>query len=218
MRYCSTAAAALLLSACTAANPFYVGPTIVGSDGSGLSDGGTGAHDLAGHPSDLASVCTDGQRQCLANTGSGECANGQYMLDRKCPMSSMCMKGYCDPPPSDAATPAGHPCDAGGTAQENQCFSAVTDTLSCEPFITDPSNKMVAWFCAHSVGQGLPGAACTDGSTCRTGFCGSNGTCFRACGAGAPCPVPPNGTVPYRCAGVKILVEGVEVQATSCIP
>ena len=120
--------------------------------------------------------------------------------------------------PFSAATPAGHPCDAGGTAQENQCFSAVTDTLSCEPFITDPSNKMVAWFCAHSVGQGLPGAACTDGSTCRTGFCGSNGTCFRACGAGAPCPVPPNGTVPYRCAGVKILVEGVEVQATSCIP
>jgi hypothetical protein len=218
MKYRVTAAAALLLSACTSLNPNYNPNGVVPDGGVGPgSDGGTGNNKDSGTPGDLAAVCKDTQRQCLATTGSAACVSGQYMLDRKCPMGSMCKTGYCQPPAMSFVNPTGNPCDVAGGPQENQCFSQVTDTLSCQPFVTDPANKSVSWICATSVGMGLPGAPCTDGSTCRTGFCGSNGTCFRACQLDTDCPVQTNGTR-YNCREVTITVEGVAVKQTSCIP
>jgi hypothetical protein len=204
-----------LLAACTAPNPSYVGfiPTDGGSgpDGSAIADLATPT-DLTG--SDLSPVCIDGQRICLAQSGSGVCMGGQFTLDRKCPADSICQKGFCRAPTSGSMPPLGSPCDTGG-AQENQCFASVTDQLSCQPFV-NPSSKAVSWACEKPVGAGVPGTACTEGAQCRSGFCGDNGTCFRACHVDTDCPQT-NGQL-LHCADVKITVEGVAVTTGSCVP
>ena len=56
------------------------------------------------------------------------------------------------------------------------------------------------------------------GDDCRSGFCGSNGTCFRACLNQADCPIMGNTGQPYRCENVDVTVEGIKVQEKSCIP
>jgi len=215
------AATFALLAACTSPNPnweFASGGGDAGTDGSFVTDGGP--HD--GPAMDLEPVCMPGQRTCLAQSGSADCDQGQFKLDRKCPNMSMCMTGYCQPPPQSSTSSIGVTCDVGGSAapRENDCFpmtGGTANTLSCQPFV-DPATKKVSWFCDDQVGTGLPGTACTQGDQCRSGFCGSNGTCFRACLDQMDCPLMGSTGLLYRCELVDIVVEGVKVTAKSCIP
>jgi hypothetical protein len=145
-------------------------------------------------------------------TSSLVCSGGAFEVSRVCPSQSFCANGYCN-------APGGNPmsCDAAGP-NELDCLTTPTATLSCQPFV-DPSNPVasqVKWFCDDPVGVGLPGDPCTTGSECRSGFCGSNGTCFRACTTS--CPAKSHTGMPLHCAAVTIDVEGVMVSATSCIP
>ena len=82
--------------------------------------------------------------------------------------------------------------------------------LECQPFV-DPNNRSVQWFCDSPVGAGGPGTSCKQGSECKSGFCGSNGTCFRACKMDFECGG-------LSCNNVEIVVEGVRVQSGSCVP
>ncbi|HZS37846.1 MAG TPA: hypothetical protein VFF06_13505 [Polyangia bacterium] len=223
MKYRGPAALGLLLCACTVANPSYVGD---GADGGGITfpdgsvlghDGGSGGHvDLAsGGQPDLTSLCTGGTRSCVSSPvqASEVCAGGQVVVDRACPTASVCDTGYCAPPPQ-GSNGEGDPCDQNqGMPLESNC-TAITTDLSCQPFV-DPMDKSVSWTCAQHVGPGLPGQACTSGKQCRTGFCGSNGTCFRGCFLTVDCP---NNGKPLTCTQVTIEVEGVMVTAGSCIP
>jgi hypothetical protein len=204
----------LLLAACTAPNPNYAGP---GGDGDGGAGSDAGITDDLGPQPDLTPACNAGDRLCLANTGSAACVDGHYVLDRKCPPDSVCAAGYCQAPPMSPATLVGQGCDLGGGPQENNCFSQV-DTLSCQPFVSNGGPTDVTWICDKAVGQGLPGSACTQGSDCRSGFCGSNGTCFRTCQTNADCPFQGNTPNRFNCSNVTIVVEGVTVMAKSCIP
>jgi hypothetical protein len=219
------AVSALLLSACTVLNPSY-DPSSGGGLGSGggvdsgvLSDGSVViARDLTptGPVADLAPVCSGSQRQCLATSGSASCMGGNYVLDRKCPMGSMCASGYCQAP-GLGIPPAGVTCDFGQGPAENNCFSATggDNGLSCQPFISNLTGDFT-WVCTPKVGAGLPGDACQDGSQCRSGFCGSNGTCFRTCHTDQDCPQ--SQTKHLTCASVDLVVEGKPLQADSCIP
>src|SRR3954471_5392775 len=139
--------AALILVACTAPNPSFVGPTLDGgmTDGNPPGDGSPG--DGLGS-TDMAAVCSGDQRQCLASTGSASCAGGQFMLDRKCPTSSTCKTGYCQPPAVSTMTAEGHGCAPGPGPQENACLNTggpgpSADPLSCQPFIG--ATKAVSW-------------------------------------------------------------------------
>jgi hypothetical protein len=208
------AAIVLAFAACTAPNPNFAG----GSGDGGASDGsvdGSSADGLS--PVDMTAVCMPKQRTCLAQTGSALCEAGQFKLDRKCPNLSTCTTGYCQPPPVSSTSLVGASCDPAGAPQENVCFSTTGDVLSCEPFV-DPNTKKIGWFCDKAVGMGLPGTTCATGDDCRSGFCGSNGTCFRSCLDQTDCPLMGNTGQPYRCATVAIVVEGEQVSAKSCIP
>lgn len=224
MKWKPCAALLVLVAACelscTTVNPDFVGFG-AGVDG-GATDGSPEGHpDLHAGGPDLAPVCTAGQRACLATTGSAACQGGQLKLDRKCPTGSSCTAGYCQAPPMSSTSLTGQSCDVGFGPQENNCFAnggPAADTLSCEPFVTDPAQMGVSWVCAPSVGQGLPGTACTRGDECRSGFCGSNGTCFRACAQDNDCPFQGSTGKRYACNNVDVTVEGVTVSAKSCIP
>src|SRR5258706_1929567 len=143
MQYRALAALALLGSACTANNPFWSG----GGDG-GNSDGGSrdlssAGHDLRGG-GDLAPMCHDGDRQCIASTQASAslvCTAGMYKADRVCPFMAACDQGYCTPPPPNGVG-AGNSCSS-----ENDC-SQISTEMSCEPFV-DPLLMDVSWFCAH---------------------------------------------------------------------
>jgi hypothetical protein len=209
MRLFARAALLLLLPACTAHNSFYVpdgdegAPTDLGRrDGAPPLDL-SGPHDLA-----IGGPCVIGQRSC-AGSFSEYCPNGMFAADRACPTGSMCAVGHCQPPLG------AHPCDAVPGPQENQCV-AVSDTLSCQPFVVKPNTATIGWSCTKAVGAGLPGVACTSGAQCRSGFCGSNGTCFRACANSADCPQATMGK-PFSCSTVNIIVEGIPIKAGSCI-
>jgi hypothetical protein len=206
--------AALLLCGCTVSNPLFNGG--LGVDG-GQHDIGQPqpGHDLAPGP-DLAAQCQPGERACstTATAASARCEGGKFAADRLCPSQSVCMTGYCQPPPQNPGGGAGDPCDGNGGPRENDC-TFFSQLLSCQPFV-DPASKMVSWVCDNEVGMGLPGATCTKGGQCRTGFCGSNGTCYRGCLSAQDCPI--NGGVVLQCAPVSITVEGVSVTANSCIP
>jgi hypothetical protein len=226
------AASAALLAACTVSNPLYNGSGGAGGAGGGGSDlGGHGGHGGAGgsggtggaggSPQDMSIVpaCTDGARRCGAND-SEVCVGGVFQPDRLCPSASMCATtgqaaGYCAPPPM-SNTGVGNGCDFGFGPQENLCFSTTADTNSCQPFVDDPVAGTVTWVCDKPVGTGVPGAACTAGAQCRSGFCGSNGTCFRACQNDNDCPRTAG--VTFQCMDVQITVEGVTVTASSCVP
>jgi hypothetical protein len=182
-------AALMLLAACTAHNPNFVG------------DGGGG--DL------LGSSCTEGERRCSA-TASEDCVKGSFATDRVCPAGSMCMQTYCSPPATMLPTQIGQRCDVGG-AQHSQCTANRTLMLECQPFV-NPLNLSVQWFCDKPVGTGGAGTKCTMGSECQSGFCGANGTCFRPCRATFECPAG------EQCTDVQIVVEGVRVQSGSCVP
>jgi hypothetical protein len=113
--------------------------------------------------------------------------------------------------------PLGAPaCDVGGVAQDNQCTTIALD-LSCQPFVVGLGAPL-SWFCDKAVGAGLPGTACVSGGQCRSGFCGSNGTCFRACVSAVDCPQNPGTGKHYRCGTVDITDEGVTESTGSCIP
>jgi hypothetical protein len=216
MKY-ATAVAVALLSGCTANNPNYIGGIDGGSDAGGLHLDGA-ARDLPSAPDLSTPKCTDGERHC-ANGGSEICINGVFTTDRTCPSMSMCSQGYCQPPPMSTDSQLGADCamqmflDSG--PQENQCLQNLADNLSCEPFF-DPTAGGIVWRCDKMIGAGLPATPCTMGSQCRSGFCGSNGTCFRACQGDQDCPQ--NGGAPVGCKNVMIVVEGQAVTAGSCTP
>jgi hypothetical protein len=212
-----------LLSACTVNNPSYVGPGGGGDGSMGLpgQDGGISFHDGGGHADfaalpDLSTGCAPDTRSCISTPieASESCLNGTFVPSRPCPSASTCMDGYCQPPPA-ASTGQGTPCDTNnGQPLENDCSSLSQVQPSCEPFV-NPADKSVSWFCDDPVGVGLPGSPCTSGKQCRTGFCGSNGTCFRGCVTDMDCP---NNGRQLVCQTVDIEVEGVKVSAQSCIP
>jgi len=209
--------------ACTTENPLYVPETIAG-DG-GVRDLATASHtDMPSGAKDFATpstMCTDGERLCSA-TASEICEAGMLAVDRTCPTSSDCKGGYCQPPPvgqnnvgKSCSTSAGH-------ETEQLCLIGVSgnqnNAPSCQPFVSNSSSdKSISWFCAPRVGPGLAGMPCTNGDVCRSGFCGDNGTCFRACVSVADCPSD-GGPGKWKCEQVDITVEGLPASASSCIP
>jgi hypothetical protein len=223
-------ALAVALAGCTAPNPNWEGPGTVGSGGggSGGGNGGGAPPDLGapkGSPPDLASPqlpdlappppsCTPGERRCSSGAppASQLCAADGQWSTRVCPVASdpalaMCMGDFCQPP-GDAQN-----CLIGNGASEDACYS-LSPTLSCQPFI-DPQSNGWMWFCAKAVGTGGAGDACTHGSQCRTGFCGSNGTCFRGCEGPGDCP---QHSPQLQCKQVTIEVEGVQIFENGCAP
>ncbi len=202
---------ACLLAACTTHNPDYLG-------GGGGGDLAGVSLDLAGAVLDLAGpmgACSAGQRMCAGTVASDRCEGGMFVVDRVCPASSLCVATYCAPPPAAVIGEVGHRCDGNGGPQQLQCMAMTTNNLSCQPFV-NPTNQTVRWFCDASVGPGIAGTHCTRGAECRSGFCGSNGTCFDACQNDQDCKLFAG--LNLTCQGVDILVEGVRVQANSCIP
>ncbi|HEY7957215.1 MAG TPA: hypothetical protein VII38_18040 [Polyangia bacterium] len=214
----SLVASVFFFSACTAANPLYLGP-----GGQGKPDGAT-AHDLGAtsndlgttHHPDLAPICTDGERMC-AGAISTVCKSGKVETDRHCPTDGTCAAGYCQPPAAMVGSVEGQECDPNGSPFDGFCLQSST-SLTCQPFITDASNQSLVWVCADAVGPGGIGTSCTHGSECRSGFCGSNGTCFRACDPSPSlgCPQQTNGNPP-RCEQVDIDVEGVPLTEYGCV-
>lgn len=214
----------LALAACTADNPLYT-PGISG-DLAGSSDlQGQKDVDLAGPPNkvDMAGpmACMIGERTCLANNAAG-CRMGAFVKDRTCPTGSTCADGHCAAP-SPGTNNLGKNCAPTGTPTESLCVAGVSggsaSTIpSCEPFIDPaaPTDGKVVWACAPPIGMGVSGTPCTEGSQCRSGFCGSNGTCFRSCITAADCPSSGSGGG-WKCSVVSITVEGSMLMASSCV-
>lgn len=206
--------------ACTAENPQY-DPNAVpdGADLAGV-DQAAGPSDLAGQPDkgDMASVpatCSGDQRGCTM-TASVRCANGMFVVDRTCPMDSTCVSGTCQPPQPTGSGAIGKSCASFGQPIETTCTGGGgMPPPSCEPFVTSSgsSGTTISWVCAPPIGDGVPGASCTTGTTCRTGFCANNGQCFRGCGSAFDCPSMGS----FTCDAVQITVEGHEVTAKSCV-
>jgi hypothetical protein len=210
--------AALAMAACTVDNPLYTPLSFADLAG---TDRQVSPFDLAGVTGDLATpACMPGERACSA-TASDACVNGTFVAERVCPVGAVpvCAAGHCLAPPAMAGAVIGKPCTVGGKPSEAFCVGGGTavNQPSCEPFV-DPSNdKVIDWLCAPRVGTGVPATPCTSGSTCRSGYCGNNGTCFRSCVTVADCPSQTTVTT-WNCAPVMIEVEGLSVTANSCIP
>lgn len=211
------AGALALLSACTVRNLAFLEDAGGGGD---LGDGGGPAGDMAGlQPHDLSmGGCVDGTRRCAPAGGpaaSQVCKGGTFVNDRVC-ADSKCADGLCQPPAAGTGT-LGDPCDVdqgfGPGPSETICTQGGS-TNSCEPFLT--STGEVAWVCGRQVGMGFPGTKCTQGSECRSGFCGTNGYCYRACKGQLDCPQ--GGPTVFLCVPVDITVEGKKVTANSCAP
>lgn len=199
----------LLVAGCTAHNPDYM----PGAGGGG-DLAGTPPADLAGAVVDLAGpmgACSSGQRTCAGTVASDRCEGGMFVVDRVCPMGSACMSNYCAPPPPVPASQVGQRCDQiGGGPQQLACMAA--PGLSCQPFVVAGTDTL-RWYCDTAVGAGVAGTHCTKGSDCRSGFCGSNGTCFEACQQASTTTF-----CTLSCQTVDIVVEGVKTSVKSCIP
>ena len=207
-------AAFAAFGACTVDNPLYTPER----------DGGSGLIDFANRPPtdsavtsvDLSTTtmtgCDSAQARGCSATGSVTCNGTSAEPDRTCPQGSMCASGYCEPPPLTATVP-GRSCQVGDAASESFCVTQQSTTSSCQPFVTGAD--AVTWRCVHAVGAGFSTTPCTTGDECRSGFCGSNGTCFRACAGDNDCPSGPGKRI---CSEVEIIVEGQMVSAKSCIP
>ena len=212
----------LFASSCTVSNPLYAGNG-TNNDLGIHTDGGNSLADLAhlGPSPDLAlpPACVASERSCTHGTveSSMACVAGQVQTDRAC-LSSTCADGYCVAPDQPAGSQLGADCAFNGDPNDANCqFSG--GMLACQPFVTDPQQGGVDWFCAPAVGQGNSGASCTKSADCRSGFCGSNGTCFRACGSDFDCPVSTSTGQRYHCSKVSITVEGVRLtDFRSCVP
>jgi hypothetical protein len=209
-------ASCALWAACTTENPHYTGASDFGPGGD-AAIGGDLASPIKPGSSDMAIpvTCVDGQRGCNMSGALG-CVGGVFVEDRICPASSVCTAGHC-PAPTGGPTTVGKDCAPTGHPTESLCVAGLSGSLaavpSCQPFL-GPMFLTPTWVCAPRIGMGLPGQACTSGAMCRSGFCGGNGTCFRACISAADCPTQGG---PWKCEAVKIVVEGVQVQAPSCI-
>jgi len=240
MRRWAVVLALFVVGGCTAPNPDWAGTPGggggVGSGGGGAGDGGggvgsggasdggagvdssTGSPDL-GAPDLAGAMCSADERRCVSGPAASQaCEGGHFVESRRCPngdvsvLDAQCSGGYCAPPVGAA------PCDLNGGPSEAYCFNQISSDHSCQPFV-DPQSKQVGWACALVVGSGASGDACTDGAQCRSGLCGSNGTCFRPCntnrGGNSGCPLH---QPPLVCKKVTISVEGVTVSADSCVP
>jgi|GEM_PF-2924149 len=208
-------------SNCTVSNPLYSGNT-GNPDLSASPDGGINQFDLSHSTVDLAThpSCVQSDRSCAqsGDEASLSCVLGQLAPDRTC-LDSTCTDGYCNPPDQQSGSQIGADCAQNGDPNDVSCQFAPGVGLACQPFVTDPQNGGVEWFCGTAVGQGNSAAACTKGSDCRSGFCGTNGFCFRACGSDNDCPVNMMSGKRYHCDKVGITVEGVQVnEFRSCVP
>jgi hypothetical protein len=205
--------ALLLVCGCTTANPAFVGSAadLATAADLGGSDGASGLPDLA-------PACVEGARSCASATTSAVCQGGAIAADRVCPADSTCQDGVCTAPP-DGPGAIGRSCDDFGGPSENACFSGgAMPVPSCQPFVVDdPGQPAVEWVCGRPVGDGGPGAPCTSGAQCRTGFCTGKGICFRSCRTVGDCPTPQPGRV-FGCDAVTLVVDGVSVTAGSCVP
>jgi hypothetical protein len=194
----------------------------VGGGGGGGGGGTSGIADLALPTPDLAHLgeCGSWERSCsdLPPTPTSEsCVNNTFTADRRCPYGSFttgassCSDGYCDPPSGQATA-----CDDHTDGVDAKCNAMVAGTFhySCQPFVTDGAQGTVSWWCAlpYTTATGTAGTKCTDGTQCRSTFCGNNGTCFYGCRSNGDCPKP------TRCAAASFVVEGVTVAAHSCVP
>ena len=189
---------------CTADNPFYNG---------GLSTDGGVTLDLAGRAPDLTMPATANTSGACGGMGGRSCAPATcpgFQPDRTCPPNSKCESGYCQVPGGLPGNTLGLKCGS-----ESQCYiSQQTYNNSCQPYVVGGKPE---WHCGTKVGDGASGQPCMSGSDCRSGYCiaGIN-TCFRLCaGSDADCPVR-NG-VHLACRPARILVEGVEINSTSCV-
>lgn len=210
----ATAFCLLFAISCTVDNPLYTpGPDAGGPLPGRVDLSGTAPPDLAvGVQVDLAppsGTCSD--RTC-SSVGSEACVNGVPVPDRTCPEASSCSNGYCQPPAMSGDL-VGRNCDLIAPS-ETLCLASNNTTTSCQPFVD--ASDTVLWRCAHAVGAGAVGTMCSQGNQCRSGFCGSNGTCFRPCASLADCPTSGQGK--RVCSEVSIVVEGKKVSAKSCIP
>jgi hypothetical protein len=209
-----------------------------GGGGAGGGNGGNGGVDAAVPLPDMAmsaapdmarilpTQCTADQRQCVVMpTASEGCSGGYWSVDRACPYGSRtkqgasCSAGYCQPPQTNGTTGCS-PTPGNGGPVDNICPGSVGKDFSCQPFITDPNNLDVEWWCAIAVDQGVGSAGdpCTQGSDCHSGICASNGTCFYGCQSTADCPLLKNNHITMACSDVTIHVEGQDIQTQSCSP
>ncbi len=211
-------------AACTVDNPNYRSISFdaagTGANDLAVSDAnviGPGSPDLAKPPVvDLLvpPECVPGQLFCNDNKVIG-CEQGKFVVVRYCPQGSICSDGSCLAPMSNPAPGlAGSTCESSSGPIENWCLETIGLDLSCQPFLDGTD---VTWSCAPAIGNGVPTTPCTDGLACRSGFCGDNGTCFRACTEDQDCPPFVNNTK-TKCSTVSIWVEGHKISAKSCIP
>ena len=195
----------LALAACTADNPNYLASGADGGTGTGMDMSTGHPRDLSMPPSANASgSCGAGGRSCEPASCAG------YLRDRNCPPGSTCQGGYCQVPMNLAGNTLGLKCGS-----ESQCYiSQQTYNNSCQPYVVRGAAE---WHCGTKVGDGASGQPCMSGAECRSGYCipGIN-TCFRLCaGSDADCPVR-NG-VHLVCRPARIVVEGIEINSTSCV-
>lgn len=215
-------AGSVAISACTTENPLYRPEADRGdagtSPGADLTRPPVGA-DLA-TAIDLAvavNACNGPMDRDCGPMGSLACTAGALTADRDCPEHSTCTDGYCAaPPPSGLGAVVGRSCSFNNKPGDGLCAS-LSNEASCQPFL-HPVNPggAVKWTCDVAVGAGSRGTPCTQGTTCRSGFCGSNGTCFVGCDNDVDCfsATPPK----FRCKGVSITVEGRTLATKSCTP
>jgi hypothetical protein len=198
------------VAACVADNPYYSPSTEMDLAGVAPMDLSSAA------PGDLSMsspMCTDGKRACSGSKAeSVVCESGMFVADRMCPTGSTCADGVCGLPASGPNN-SGRSCmSVIGGATATLCFQgAMMPVPDCQPFVQMGS---IVWECAPPVGNGGVGVSCTKGAECRSGFCGSNGTCYRACVFATDCP---NSGGKWVCSPVQISVEGVQTTANSCV-
>ena len=209
-----------------------------GGGGSGGGLGGNGGVDafvplpdmaMSASP-DMARIlptqCSPDERRCEnMPVASDSCSGGQWSVDRLCPygarpkQDATCMSGYCQPPPTNGLTGCA-PTPGNGGPVENICPQNVGNSFSCQPFITDPMNHGVEWWCAiaPNAGLGSAGDPCNLGSDCHSGICASNGTCFYGCQTMTDCPILKGGHIAMSCTQVTLHVEGQDITTGSCTP
>ncbi len=192
----------------------------VGNDLGGVTSGGdmtvpvTMVDMAKPPPPDLfQSLCTPNTRFCNDNKII-ICDGSKYVVERYCPQGSSCKDASCQPPMSNPVPAmSGSVCENDQGPNENFCLDTLALNLSCQPFLVGDD---ISWQCAGAIGAGTPATPCASGATCRTGFCGSNGTCYRACNEDNDCPS--GGPIDLKCTSVNIVVEGHNLSAKSCVP
>jgi hypothetical protein len=210
MRWFSLVLLVGLTAGCTAANPKF-GKGDGGTTQGPGPDSGTSITDFATSTGDGATGpgCAADARSCGA-TGSESCPDGTFVPDRTCPQGSTCSGGYCaEPTGTRSCSMAGFTSDA--LCEVTTMGGMQQNALACQPFV---QNGALVWVCDTPFGTGTDETACTVGSACRSGVCGSNGFCFRPCAMDNDCGKQGNART---CTALTITVEGVTTSARGCV-